>query len=184
MKKISRSLAIIGISFLTAMGPASAEEESTGIVHEIKGGVLAHDVDNLWSSFSRESGVDLNAEAIFTPSVTFWGGTLRPALGASINTSGDTSKVYLDARWEYEAENNLFFVLGVGAAVHNGEKKLVSNDKKALGSRLLLHFPIELGYRFDEHHGLSIYFDHISNGYTQDENEGLDTLGLRYGYRF
>jgi len=27
-------------------------------------------------------------------------------------------------------------------------------------------------------------FDHISNGYLADPNEGLDTFGIRYGYLF
>ncbi len=163
---------------------AGEETQNLGFIHEIKGGVLAHDVDNLWSHFSRENGVDLNVEAIFTPSFGIFGGAVRPALGASLNTRGDTSKIYLDARWEYQAENRLFFVVGVGGALHNGETRLVSEDKKALGSSLLFHIPLEFGYRFDAHHGLSIYFDHVSNAYTQDENEGLDTLGVRYGYRF
>ena len=44
--------------------------------------------------------------------------------------------------------------------------------------------PLEAGWRFDEHNSLSVYFDHISNGNTADVNEGLDDLGVRYGYRF
>jgi hypothetical protein len=55
---------------------------------------------------------------------------------------------------------------------------------KALGSRVLFHIPVEIGLRFDDHNSLSVYFEHTSNGYTQDFNEGLDRLGVRYGYRF
>jgi len=184
MIKRLNSISIYCLTTFLTIASASAQSTSDGIVHEIKGGVLIHDVDNMWSSFSRESGADINVEAIFTPSFKVLGGDLRPALGASINTSGDTSKLYLDGRWEYAVENGLFFAFGVGAAVHNGEQHLVRNDKKALGSKLLFHIPIEVGYHIDDHHGVSVYFDHISNAYTQDENEGLDTLGLRYGYRF
>jgi hypothetical protein len=57
-------------------------------------------------------------------------------------------------------------------------------DRKALGSRVLFHFPAEIGYRFDERNSLSVYFEHTSNGYTVHPNEGLDRLGIRYGYRF
>ena len=133
---------------------------------------------------SRENGVDANLELIFGPSVDFWGGSLRPALGASINTEADTSKVYVDARFEVDTDIGLFFALGVGGAVHDGE--LNNNDKtrKALGSRVLFHFPIEIGYRFDEHHGVSVFFDHMSNAWLADYNPGMDTLGMRYGYRF
>ena len=79
-----------------------------------------------------------------------------------------------------------FFSIGAGGTVHNGETKLLAFDQtdKALGSRVLFHFPLEIGYRFDGHNSLSVYFEHMSNGYTRDENEGLDRLGVRYGYRF
>ena len=109
---------------------------------------------------------------------------MRPALGVSINTSGDTSKAYLDARWRYDFENDIFVGIGVGAAVHNGETRLVRADKKALGSRVLFHIPLEAGYRFDAHTSVSLYFDHVSNAYLADANEGMDTLGVRVGYRF
>ncbi len=156
-----------------------------GFVDELKIGALAHDVPDLWSGFRAEpSSVDINVEAIFSPSVAFLGGTIRPALGASINTQGYTSDVYLDARWQLEMNCGVFLGLGVGAAVHDGQLKLEHWDEKALGSRVLFHIPVELGYRFDAHNSLSIYFEHMSNAYTVDPNEGMDRLGVRYGYRF
>jgi hypothetical protein len=56
--------------------------------------------------------------------------------------------------------------------------------KKSLGSRVLLRIPLEIGYSMTDHYEISILFDHISNAYLADPNEGLDTLGLRFGYRF
>lgn len=177
--------ALFTISLLFTQTPSlAAEPMTTNVLHELRGGILAHDVDNLWSGFSRETGTDLNIEAIFSPHLEILSGTVRPALGASINTAGDTSKIYLDGRWQYDFENGLYASIGVGAAYHNGESHLVANDQKALGSSLLFHIPLEIGYYIDQHNALSIYFDHVSNAYTQDENEGLDTLGVRYGYRF
>ncbi|MBT6095353.1 MAG: acyloxyacyl hydrolase [Rhodospirillaceae bacterium] len=177
------ALSIVLGSLLAA--PSQADDgKAHGILNEFKIGVLHHDTDNLWSGFRRESGADINLEAIFSPSYDVLSGTIRPAIGASINSSGNTSKVYGGLRWQYETAENLFFGIGLGAAVHNGDTDLKSNDTKALGSKLLFHIPLEAGYRFGGKHALSIYFDHISNAYTQDANEGLDTLGLRYGYRF
>ena len=49
---------------------------------------------------------------------------------------------------------------------------------------MLIHVPIELGFRFDQHNSLSIYFEHMSNAGLADANEGMDLLGARYGYRF
>ncbi len=147
--------------------------------------MLAHDVPDLWSGFQREKGTaDINIEALLSPSAIFFGGTLRPAVGASINTGGQTSHVYVDARWQYETPSGIFFGLGLGAAVHDGNLDPSDPDRKALGSRLLFHIPAELGFHFDDHNSLSVYFEHTSNAYTQEFNEGLDRLGIRYGYRF
>ena len=165
--------------------PARAEDRKTAEwLNEIKVGVLHHDTDNLWSGFNREDGIDFNIEAIFSPRYDVLGGTIRPALGASINSVGDTSKIYGGLRWQYETPDGLFFGVGLGGAVHDGDTDLKTADRKALGSKLLFHIPLEVGYRFEGKHALSVYFDHVSNAYTQDANEGMDTLGLRYGYRF
>lgn len=166
------------------LGMASAQADSDGGIYELKAGVLNHDADGLWSGFSREQGVDVNLEAVFAPSVQFLSGTVRPALGISVNSAGDTSKVYLDARWELNTGNPLTLATGIGVAVHDGEENLVANDRKALGSTVLFHIPIEVIYRMDAHNALSLYFDHMSNGSLASDNEGLDTLGVRYGYRF
>ncbi|MDN5753290.1 MAG: acyloxyacyl hydrolase [Nitrosospira sp.] len=153
-------------------------------LHEVKLGVLYHDSGDLWSRLRRESGVDLNLEAIFSPQFGILGGTIRPAFGGSFNTAGDTSRLYTGLRWQYEHASGMFFSIGLGGAIHNGKLDLQSNDRKALGSRVLFHIPIEAGYRFNVKHALSIYFDHMSNGYLAHANEGMDTLGARYGYRF
>lgn len=158
---------------------------AAGLFSELKLGVLAHDVPDLWSGFQLETDApDINVEAILAPSLPFLGGRIHPAIGASINTGGGTSHAYIDARWQIEGPSGLFFAVGLGAAVHNGETDASEPDMKALGSRVLFHIPAEIGLRLDQHNSLSVYFEHISNGYTQDFNEGLDRLGVRYGYRF
>lgn len=169
---------------LCLAAPAWAEEPAGGAIHELKLGALAHDVGGLWSGFNREDGIDINVEAIFTPSVEFLWGVVRPALGASINTQGDTSQIYLDARWEHAWDEGPFIAVGLGASVHDGKLDDGHRDRKALGSRVLFHIPVEIGFRFDGHNSLSAYFDHVSNAFLADENDGMDTLGLRYGYRF
>ena len=74
--------------------------------------------------------------------------------------------------------------LGLGAAIHGGNLNPTEPDRKALGSRVLFHIPFELGYRWDDHQSLSVYFEHTSNGNTARYNEALDNIGIRYGYRF
>ena len=147
--------------------------------------MLAHDVDDLWSGTRKEGGVDLNIEIIFnSPSFSLMSGNVRPNLGLSINTQGDTSKLYGGILWELETKSGIFLDLGVGVAVHDGKLDTNQEDKKSLGSRVLFRFPIEIGCSIAKHHQISILFDHISNAFLVHPNEGLDTLGLRYGYRF
>lgn len=182
-----RSLLAALLVFFTIPLVSLDSEASDGKswVHELRIGVLDHDTDNLWSGFSRESGIDLNAELVFTPSYELWHGHVRPNLGLSVNTEGDTSKVYAGAVWQYLWKNGFILDFGAGLAVHDGETdNSEAIDRKELGSRVLLHISLELGYALSAHSRIFLMFDHISNGYTNDPNEGLDTLGIRYGFLF
>ncbi len=182
----SRSLAAFAIAAATAValaatGPASAQS----LLHEVKVGVQYHDPGDLWSGFRREPiSADINVEVVLRPGIDLFGGTLRPAAGGTWNTEGGTSRAYVDARWQIEGPAGLFLGLGLGGAIHDGNIDPVDPGKKALGSRILFHIPLEIGVHLDSHSSVSFFFDHISNGYTQVFNEGLDAWGVRYGYRF
>jgi lipid A 3-O-deacylase len=165
--------------------PGARMARAGNLVSEVKIGILDHDAPDLWSGFRREeNAADINIEALLSPSALFLGGVIRPAIGASINTRGQTSHAYLDARWQYDTPAGIFFGIGLGGAVHNGDLDGSDPGRKALGSRLLFHIPLEVGYRFDSHNSLSAYFEHTSNAFTQDYNEGMDRIGVRYGYHF
>ena len=167
-----------------AAAAQSADAPPLGI-SEIKLGALYHDVPGLWSGFSVERpAADANLEVLLLPWAQTFGGYLRPALGATINFNGDTSKAYADLRWEIEAPSGVFFALGMGAAVHNGNLDASDQDRKALGSRVLFHPSAEIGYRLDGINSISIFADHMSNGFTERFNDGMDTLGIRFGHRF
>jgi lipid A 3-O-deacylase len=154
-------------------------------IHEIRVGLLAHDVGGLWSGAHRENGVDGNAEVFFDwPGSAVLRGTLRSSVGLTLNSQGDTSKIYAGFIWEIVSVRGLFLDLGLGAAAHNGELETDRDDRKELGSRILFRIPIEAGITLHGRHRLSILFDHVSNAYLAHPNEGMDTLGLRYGYLF
>src|SRR5262245_31428282 len=167
---------------LVVSGEARAQSAPSAL--EFRGGVLAHDVPDLWAGFNLENGVDINAELLFGQGWAVLGGKLRPALGASVNTEGYTSRAYLDARWEVELQHSFFLGIGLGAAVHDGVLGPTEPDRKALGSRVLFHIPLELGLRLDAHNSVSVYFEHTSNANLARYNEGLDAIGVRWGYRF
>ena len=111
-------------------------------------------------------------------------GLILPNFGMSLNSQGDTSKAYGGILWEFLLDNGIFFNSGVGLAVHNGQTESDDANKKQLGSRVLFRIPIEIGFTISQRHRISILFDHISNAYLADPNEGMDTIGLRYGYQF
>jgi hypothetical protein len=173
---------------LFASQPLCGEQKPTPSSHKwlyaIRTGILVHDVP-WWSRSSAEGGIDFNAEVGFKfPDYPLFDGRLNSNLGLSLNSRGDTSKVYSGLLWEHIWNSGMFLNFGLGLAVHNGQLESDDDDQKQLGSRILFRIPIEIGLYITRHHGLSIMFDHISNAYLADPNEGLDTIGLRYSYRF
>ena len=171
---------------LSAPAPAQVLETPALLaISEIRVGALDHDTPGLWAGTGLErQAADANLEVLFTPWARAFGGYLRPAIGATINFGGDTSKVYADLRWEIGAPSGVFFALGMGAALHDGRLDPDTPDRKALGSPVLFHPSVELGYRFAGGTSISIFADHISNGYSRRNNDGMDTIGVRLGYRF
>jgi lipid A 3-O-deacylase len=187
LNQIARTAIFTILVILSASQARCVEEkparQNHNWLYEIRTGILAHDVP-VWSRSSKEAGVDFNAEFIFGfPNFELLSGIVRANLGFSLNNQGDTSKVYSGLLWEYMWDSGLFLNLGLGLAAHDGELDN-SDDKKELGSRILFRIPIEIGLLFTRYQGVSIMFDHVSNAYLADPNEGLDTIGLRYIYRF
>ncbi len=171
------------------MSSAVAQPEQkapAGVIQEIKLGLMDHDTGGLWSGARREErAIDFNMEVILAPGISFARGFIRPAVGATVNMRGDTSKLYFYARWQAPLGQRFFVATGVGGALHTGHKTAPRDARaKALGAGMLFHLPLEIGWRIGERASLSISFDHISNGYLAEPNEGLDTLGLRWGWRF
>jgi lipid A 3-O-deacylase len=166
---------------LLALGAVNTAVAQERFFYEVRGGVLAHDV-NLWAARGVEDGTTFNGELVFAPSLDLLGGKIRPAVGASLTTEEGTSYGYIDAKWEWAGP--VFFVgLGLGGAVHDGSKN-GSRNEKALGSHVLFHVPAEVGWQFTEKNRVSLYFEHVSNGFLADKNEGLDNIGLRLSHRF
>jgi len=165
-------------------GPAS-NPEASGRLPEIRIGLSVHDVGGLWSGTRKESGLDMNAEVILKrPHLSFLGGDVFPNFGLSFNTDGDTSSLYAGLVWEYCSRTGIFWGLGLGAALHTGELETDDRHKKQLGSSLLFRIPVELGFILSRRQRLSILFVHLSNAYLAFPNEGMDAIGVRYGYSF
>lgn len=147
---------------------------------EAKTGLLYQDIPHLWSGFSREPSPAWNVE-VNVRVAEFLKAQIKPHVGVTL--AEQTSKVYLGSSAEWTCKS--FFVsLGLGVAVHDGQLEWeAGSERKALGSRALFRIPVEAGFRKDKW-SVSLLFEHVSNGYTANVNEGMDSLGLRFGWSF
>lgn len=169
---------------LLALAPVSAFAQSplSSVIYEVRGGVLAHDL-HIVAVNHVENGVSLNAEVAFAPSLPLFGGAIRPVLGGTATTSGGTSWGYLDARWEYSG-SLFFFGIGLGGSVNNAPLTIDQNGRKALGSNVLFHIPLEVGLQFTPNNRISAFYEHSSNAFLASPNPGMDNLGVRLAHRF
>lgn len=193
----ANGLLATGLLLVLITTPALAGD---GWVDELELGILDHSASFISSSV--ESGVDINGEVRFHQIDWFtdqaspdWAKLIldpRPTLGASINTSGGTSAEYFGLTWGVTYANNLFKPndsvfgeLGFGGAFQDGRVGPGGDPNQIdFSTRALFHLSADLGYRFDPHIGLSVYFEHYSNGGLARPNPGLNNIGLRLGYRF
>jgi lipid A 3-O-deacylase len=166
---------IMGVS-IQAMGAAREASPILAV------GVLAHDIGPL--SDYDERGVDLNVEVLFTP--LNLPGSPRPHLGATLNFSGDTSAAYAGLTFPFHESRRWFMNGFIGGAVHNGPLhkdpvRCRPYSDCGFGARYLPHFGLNYGYYLTTGHAISLYWDHMSHKWViEEENEGVDHLGLRY----
>jgi len=170
---------------LLALAPVPAIADD-GIFSEMKIGAALHDTGPFISQKESE-GFDVNVEILFR-SPTFLGAILspRPHLGASVHTAGATSQLYAGLTWTFDLVDGVFVAASLGGAVHDGKLETTRSDRKALGTRFLFREAIELGIRLgpSQRHSISVGLSHVSNAGISDTNEGMETVALRYGYRF
>lgn len=176
-------------------GSSKPDAPLWGVISEIRGGILSHDVifpdrhDLRWPNpfrNDRESGVDLNGEVLFTsPAFLDILFAPRPHVGFMVNSAGDTSSAYAGATWDGQWESGIFLEGFLGMAVHNGKLRNGNPDRIEFGSRALFRLGGEVGWRYNDTHGISLIWDHMSNaGLISSKNQGIDNIGIRYGYKF
>lgn len=176
-----KSLSLMIFIVFSVLAPMNVSAQD--LVSEVRGGIFAHDID-FWS-FHRESGMGVNGEVLFS-SPDFLEAVMapRPHVGVTVNTAGKTSDAYAGLTWEWDVMQDYFIDANLGAAVHNGKTETDDSTRKSLGSTALFRLGAAFGYNLTERVNLSIQYEHMSNAYLADPNEGLDRVGLRLGYRF
>ena len=156
-----------------------------GVLSEIRVGFLAHDQGPFTSN--KEDGPDVNLEFLFvSPDLldAIW--SPRPHIGFTGNTAGDTNQAYLGLTWEWGFWRRAFAEFSLGGAVHDGEltTNIVGRTKKELGCRVLFRGSVAIGVKFAGRHSVMAHLGHTSNAGNCEQNEGLENVGIRYGYRF
>ena len=83
--------------------------------------------------------------------------------------------------------------------IHDGHLVGVDTESKSLGCRALFRESINIGYNINQVHSIMFHFDHSSNASLCEKNtrdgtahgrhdvvlnEGLENIGIRYGYKF
>ncbi len=180
---------------LPASKPEVTADENTKVwFSEVRSGVIKHAI-SLIGNEPKETGIDGNLEILFhSPDWLKFLWSPRPHIGTSFNTSSNnTDVVYGGITWETKFWKSLFFNFSFGVAVHNGELEFDAKDvfpsyagrRREMGCRALFRESFELGWIFAKRHGMSAMWSHYSHGgICGGQNEGLDNLGVRYGYRF
>lgn len=179
-----------------ASAGASTGKAPGGVLSEIKGAVIIHDVlrDND-AKDGEANSVDIGGELLSIPIIfanpdnTFLRILSQPRahLGGLANTSGHTSQGYLGLTWDHQFESRVFVEFAFGFALHDGQLKgeVPPNNRPNLGSQVLFREGLDVGYRLESGHSIAVHASHISNaGWFAKENDGMNFVGARYGYRF
>lgn len=154
-----------------------------GAISEIRLGAFIHDEGPF--SHKKESGYDGNIEVLFSSPDIFkavW--SPRPHIGTTINSDNLTHQAYAGLTWEWEFLTSFYFDFSLGGAYHTGKTETDDPKRKSLGCSVLFRESLDLGYRINDTHSVTAHLSHISNAKLCSTNEGLETFGIRYGYRF
>ena len=167
---------------------------TVGWLSELRLGALKHAV-SLVGNTTKETGMDGNIELLYqTPSWLEWFWSPRPMTGASANASSNNTDIaYTGLTWEWGPWSDLILNFSFGFAIHNGELKYDSAQAfpedagrhREFGCRWLFRETLESGWLLAERHAVTLMWSHYSHGgLCDDKNEGLDNVGIRYGFRF
>lgn len=171
------------IALIATTSGANAGED-TPFLSEFRLGLFDQSIDGA----NSETGVALNAEALFQPLPWSSGFPAldrviqpRPHIGATINAGGDTSLAYAGLSWTIPLYRDwLFAEASIGGALHNGP--LEAPGVASYGCSWAFRETLSLGLNVTEDWSLLGTFEHMSNADFCDYNRGLTNAGVRLGY--
>ena len=151
---------------------------------EIRGGLLSYDT----GVFSSQvySGVVINGEVVLrSPDFLAPIGSPRPYFGADIALADDAVHFfYAGLTWDTYVTEKVYLSGSLGGSINTAEEVDNPVGYKALGSNVLFHLGVGIGYDITDDLTVQLYADHFSNANLADHNNGAENAGLRFGYRF
>lgn len=187
-----KTAGLLALAALTAPSQAEAVES----VHV---GVMAHNICVTdCKNAGKEQGPNLEFQANFgSPGFLSIIGSPQPYVVLTLNTSGDTSSGGVGLEWSFPVSEHWAIEPGFGYVIHDGATNLpyasgtpeaaaFTENHVLLGSRDLFRTSIGVTRDFDGPWEAQIFFSHLSHGQILGEgrNQGMDQLGVRFGYRF
>lgn len=183
----------------------STRNTTKSIISEFIGGAWIHDPGE---NNKESDSWNFNTQIVFTKIRLFkfsnrflrFPAEPRPLIGGSVNGEGKTHTVYGGLSWAHQFRNGQFFNLSLGGTYHTGNleqatrqcsagegcvlpgnRAYVNTREPTLGSAVLFREALDLGYRIGPH-GLSLFMSHISNAGLDNDNDGMNFVGMRYSF--
>ncbi len=197
---IQRLAISLGLVLTLALNtPAKAQ------ISELRFGVTEFDERTIklgWGAGGgRENSIGINGEIIFDePEFLKWALAPQPYIGGMVNLDGKTSYGGAGLLWRHNFSNKVYGDIALGVVLHDGTKKVFtadnlresgfdellrrSQEEISYGERYLFRPAVTLGYRVSDKWAGEIFFEHLSNAYTGNVNEGVDSIGFRAARRF
>lgn len=175
-----------------ALIPTGALAQDFGI-DELRAGAMIHGVElgggPLFSSIHLDRFEDVNFEVLFrSPQIDAfeWLGSPRPAIGGTFSTKGLENMVHANLNWHVPLGDTPFFVEGgFGLAAVSGYDHNAPSGYRNLGCNVMAYFQGNVGMDLGQNWDVMATFEHSSHGWTcGTDNDGLNGLGIRVGYKF
>jgi lipid A 3-O-deacylase len=174
------------MKLLPPLALAAASLAATpAIAQEVFGGLYVHDVDTGLTKSNIEEGADLElgwrGERIKALSFI---GSPSPHAFVSANSAGNTHFAAAGISWKLG--RIVYLRPGIGLAIHSGPGRRVPGDGRIdFGSRILFEPEVGIGFQASERISVEASWVHLSHAQLfSPQNPGLDTIGLRFNYRF
>jgi len=191
MKFRLSALTALFLSAVTAL-PAAAmdtwpydwlEWDRNADLWEIRLGAGAYDTRFFSGKDYAPDGVVVNGEVVApSPEALRIIGSPRPYIGVEGAFADDPIHVFYGGlTWQAYFLDNVYYGFGLGGSVVSDTD--VTSDR-SLGSNVLFHLQFNAGIDITPQHSVQFFMNHFSNANLADDNEGLDTTGGRFVYRF